>query len=320
MDKYYSTRKLFGPKKAELWLQFINETYVELDCEGLSRDNFFGELRARKVGKLGISSITTDAYDVFRTDSGISTSEDDAFIISIQTYGTAIIRQLDREVTLKPGDFTIYDATMPYHLHFANRSSELVIKVPRLQLKQYLQSPETLTALHVKGSAGISRLTTNFAQTLFHETNMLDQTTQGNMANTLLGLVTSSIRNATSEIQRAPRNKATQLLRVKQFIAQNLRNPNLDLKMVAQSQHISDRYIHKLFAESDMTPSRFIWNERIKAAQIDLSNPLLAHRSISEICYAWGFSDTTHFSRSFKKKYDLSPKAFRAKAFEGVKL
>jgi len=123
MDKYYTTKKLLGSKKADLWREFISETFVELDCNGMSRDNFFGELRARSIGDLGISTITTDAYDVFRTDNTISNSLNDDFIVSVQTAGSATIRQLDREVTLNPGDFTIYDSTMPYHLHFANRLS-----------------------------------------------------------------------------------------------------------------------------------------------------------------------------------------------------
>jgi len=316
MDKYYTTRKLLGSKKAELWRQFISETFVELDCNGMSRDDFFGELRARSVGDLGISTITTDAYDVFRTDSSISQSSDDDFIVSVQTAGSATIRQLDREVILNPGDFTIYDSTMPYHLHFANRLSQLVVKVPRKHLKKHLQSPETLTALHVKGGKGIARVTTSFAQTLFNETDALDSKTQTQVAETFVSLLTSSIREATSEMERVPRNKATQLLRIKQFIEQNLRDPELDLHMIAKSQNISERYLHTLFESESITPSRFIWNERLKLAQIDLSNPLLSHRSISEICFSWGFSDTTHFSRAFKAKYTLSPRAYRKVALD----
>jgi len=315
MDKYYTTKKLLGGKKAELWRQFISETFVELDCNGMSRKDFFGELRARSVGDLGISTITTDAYDVFRTTKSISQSSDDDFIVSVQTAGSATIRQLDREVILNPGDFTIYDSTMPYHLHFANRLSQLVVKVPREHLKQHLQSPETLTALHVKGDKGIARVTTNFAQSLFNETDALDTQTQTQVAETFVSLLTSSIREATSEVERAPKNKASQLLRIKQYINQNLRNPELDLHMVAASQNISERYLHILFESENKTPSRFIWSERLKAAQIDLSNPLLLHRSISEICFSWGFSDTPHFSRAFKAKFKLSPRAYRKTAF-----
>jgi len=277
----------------------------------MSKDNFFGELRARSVGDLGISTITTDAYDVFRTDKGISSSGNDAFIVSIQTEGSSVIRQLDREVVLKPGDFTIYDSTMPYHLHFADRLSQLVIKVPREHLKLHLQTPEAFTALHYRGGKGISQITTSFARTLFDETDSLNKETQSKLSETFVSLLASSIREATSEINRAPRSKETQLLRTKHFIKKHLRNPELNLNIIAASQNISERYLHILFENEGLTPSRFIWNERLKSTHADLSNPLLSHRSISDICLAWGFNDTAHFSRAFKAKYNVSPRAFR---------
>lgn len=311
MDKYYTTKKLLGGKRAELWRQFISETFVELDCNGMSQDNFFGELRARSVGPLGISTITTDAYDVFRTDSAISKSATDDFIVSVQTTGSSTIRQLGREVTLNPGDFTIYDATMPYHLHFERRLSQLVVKIPREDLKKYLDTPESLTALHVKGGQGIAQITTNFAKNLFDQTDKMDVQTQDQVANTFLSLLTTSIREATSERKRANYNRATQLLRVKQFIGNNLRNGELNLSMIASTHQITERYLNKLFEGEETTPSRYIWSERLQSARADLANPLLIHRSISDLCFSWAFTDPAHFSRAFKSKYGLSPRAFR---------
>lgn len=311
MDKFYTTKKLLGHKKAELWRQFISETFVELDCIGMSRENFFGELRARTVGGLGISQITTDAYDVFRTDTGISSSENDAFIVSVQTWGSSTIRQMGREVTLMPGDFTIYDSTMPYHLHFESRLSQLVIKIPRKRMKIHMQSPETITALHVKGGKGLAQITTSFASSLFDETAELDAHTQTQVADTFVSLLTSSLRETTAQKQRAPLNRETQILRIKQYIAQNLRETKISLAHIAQEHLISERYLHQLFELENITPGRYIWNERLKATHTDLSNPLLAHHSISKICYSWGFNDSGHFSRAFKNKYNLSPRAFR---------
>ena len=316
MDKYYTTKKLLGHKKAELWRQFISETFVELDCNGMSRSNFFGELRARSVGDLGISKITTDAYDVFRTDRGISASKDDHFIVSVQTSGSSTIRQMGREVTLRPGDFTIYDSTMPYHLHFESRLSQLVVKIPRARLKDHMQSPETMTALHVKGGKGIAQITTSFATTLFDETAELDTHAQTQVADTFLSLLTSSLRETTAQTQRAPRNREAQLLRIKQYIAQYLREAELSLTNIAKEHLISERYLHQLFEPENITPSRYIWGERLKATHTDLSNPLLGHHSISKICFSWGFNDTGHFSRTFKKKYGLSPRAYRKIALE----
>ena len=316
MEKFYTTEKLPGHRRVELWRQFISETFVELECRGMSRDDFFGELRPRAVGGLGISAITTDAYDVFRTSSGISGSSTDDFIVSVQTEGSSTIRQLDREVTLNPGDFTFYDASMPYHLHFESRLSQLVVKIPRDKLRQYIDSPETLTALPIKGSCGISQITAQFAQIVFEQGSELDEKNQARVADTLASLLGTSILEATAQLERAPRNRATQLLRIKRFISLHLQNPDLSVQAIAASHGITERYVQILFEPEGITPGRYIWNERLKAAEIDLVNPLLGHRSISEICFAWGFKDTAHFSRAFKTRYASSPREYRRRSRE----
>jgi AraC family transcriptional activator of tynA and feaB len=38
---------------------------------------------------------------------------------------------------------------------------------------------------------------------------------------------------------------------------------------------------------------------------------LQAGRTLSEIAYAWGFSDMTHFSRRFKAAYGVLPSDYR---------
>jgi AraC-like DNA-binding protein len=44
---------------------------------------------------------------------------------------------------------------------------------------------------------------------------------------------------------------------------------------------------------------------------LDLAG-LCISESITSIAYKWGFTDSAHFSRSFKKQFEVSPKDFRA--------
>ena len=178
--------------------------------------------------------------------------------------------------------------TMPYHLHFESRLSQLVVKIPRDNLKRYIDSPETLTAVPVKGNSGIARITTKFAQSVFEQVDELDERNQAQVADTLVSLISASIHEATAQLQRAPRNRAAQLLRIKQFIALHLRNPELSVQAIAEAHEITQRYVQILFEPEGITPGRYIRNERLKAVEIDLTNPRLGHRSISEICFCLG--------------------------------
>jgi len=38
---------------------------------------------------------------------------------------------------------------------------------------------------------------------------------------------------------------------------------------------------------------------------------VLAHRHVSEIAFAWGFNDLSHFGRVFREHFGMSPRDFR---------
>jgi AraC-like DNA-binding protein len=66
------------------------------------------------------------------------------------------------------------------------------------------------------------------------------------------------------------------------------------------------RKFKELYNES---PARYVKNKRLaKAAELLSSTDM----QISEICYNTGFSDPTHFTKSFSEKYKVSPTEYRA--------
>jgi AraC-like DNA-binding protein len=38
---------------------------------------------------------------------------------------------------------------------------------------------------------------------------------------------------------------------------------------------------------------------------------MLAHRHVSEIAFAWGFNDLSHFGRVFREHYGMPPRDWR---------
>ena len=80
---------------------------------------------------------------------------------------------------------------------------------------------------------------------------------------------------------------------------------------VAASASISKSECFRCFSElSKTTPIEYINQFRLLQAAQALSN---SGKSISDICYATGFNNTSYFSKRFKEQYGMSPKAYRAK-------
>ena len=99
---------------------------------------------------------------------------------------------------------------------------------------------------------------------------------------------------------------------VQKVIDESLSQPGLSPIGLANRLNISVRHLYRLFEEQDDSVCRYIQRARLKRSADDLTNPFLRSESITSIAYKWGFTDSAHFSRSFKKQFEQSPKDFRA--------
>ena len=70
-------------------------------------------------------------------------------------------------------------------------------------------------------------------------------------------------------------------------------------------------YGRKLFAAAGQNFSTYLRTRRLERCRLDLTSPMFASLSISEICFRWGFNGSAHFSRAFKDRYGVSPRDYR---------
>lgn len=98
------------------------------------------------------------------------------------------------------------------------------------------------------------------------------------------------------------------LQKVMTIIKENISEESLNVEMLADSVGISRVHMHRKLKELTNQSARdFIKNIRMKQAAYLLTNKKL---NISEIAYAVGYSNLSHFSNSFKSFYGVSPKEY----------
>lgn len=89
------------------------------------------------------------------------------------------------------------------------------------------------------------------------------------------------------------------------YITENLANPTLCNRQLAEVLGISEVYLRKLFlTRYGTTPRQYILDARISAAKQHLTDTNMRVTAVSEAC---GFSSVYHFCRAFKAKTGMTP-------------
>lgn len=101
------------------------------------------------------------------------------------------------------------------------------------------------------------------------------------------------------------------LEKVVKLINENIANPNLNVEFIAQNIGISRVHLYRKLKElTNQSTSDFIKTIRIKQAAELLTDQKV---QVSEVAYAVGFSNLSHFSTSFKEFYGISPTEYAEK-------
>jgi signal transduction histidine kinase/ligand-binding sensor domain-containing protein/DNA-binding response OmpR family regulator len=96
--------------------------------------------------------------------------------------------------------------------------------------------------------------------------------------------------------------------KIMKIINENISDSELNVEMLAVGVGMSRVHMHRKLKElTNMSARDFIKSIRLKQAADLLSNQKL---TVSEVAYALGFSNLSHFSNSFREFYGMSPKEY----------
>ena len=138
------------------------------------------------------------------------------------------------------------------------------------------------------------------------------------LAEMLLALLRSAAASR-HEAGNATAAQAALLRRLQHAIERNLHDPDFAPARAADANGISERYLHRLFETTGESFASTLRDRRLLRCRQDLADPAEAHQTVSEVAFRCGFTDAAHFSRAFRERFGLSPRAFRQAEAERVR-
>jgi AraC-like DNA-binding protein len=311
MKKLFSTNDVHVRDRFDYWFSVASEKIVPHDLRPESKLNFTGEIEGDVIADLTCVAHENSAMSVYRGTRHIARQEHSHLFMCRQSRGTVISEQEGRETVLEPGDMMLLDPRRPFSARFSSDTRFLIVMLPRKDLEARVGTTETLISRALRPHVGVNGLMSCFLEALTSQTDRFDPAAAEIVRNQFLELAALSLSRDAGTTPRSSSAKVLALFRIRAAIERCLADPSLNGQHVAASAGISVRYANKLLAERNSSLSRLIQRVRLERCRKTLKDPLHSHRSISEIAYAWGFSDMTHFGRSFRKLYGMPPSDYR---------
>lgn len=308
-----STAGLDQHDKFGYWQDVVCRALVDLECRPVSGMAFEASVEGSCLEGLSVARIEASAHRVERRSSAISRASEESLIFNFVLSGVAMAQQDGRSVVLRAGDGTVCDAQRPYSLRFDDAFKILTIKMARSAIAHRAGSIHRITATSFGESSQMCPILFGYLVSFSKQASLLPPAASEKVARNFTELLAAALDEV---ILASPlplsEYRATALMRVRDFVERHLDVCELDTSMVSTALNLSPRYINKLFEAENTSLTRYIWRRRLERAAADLQDPARAGLGISAIAMAHGFNDLSHFSRAFRQRFDLSPRAYRA--------
>ena len=222
-------------------------------------------------------------------------------------------------MALRAEEFTLVDPMLPYSGTFPSGSDLLIVKLPRRELEARIGNVRRMAARAMKPLDPETSLASSFLAMLPAHVGKMSHVAEEVLKHQTIDLIAVSLaKMIQSDTPRISSARGLVLLKVRAAIETRLSDPALGGEAVAAAAGVSVRYANSVLAEEGTSIARYIQERRLARCRRALEDPQQAHRSLSEIAYGWGFSDMTHFGRSFRKAYGMLPSVYRKLASQAA--
>lgn len=316
-----STDAIPRAKRVERWNQYGSETLSNMTVDPVAGSEFVASISRISLGRIGMVSMTSTAASASSqggTAGSWAADECDALMLFAPERGVSIFEQEGNRVELAPGSMAIRDLSRPWVHRCEAPTQFIMVKLPFSLFAKRGGNVEHIVEAGFCTSAPAVAMTMNVIRSARH-TLMLDP--EGSWHDEMSDLIFHSVMLLTAGLQEREQreldagNRLAIRREVMSFILSHLDDPDLSAGTVANALGLHMRTVQRAFYETGHT-----MRELILAQRLDRAARLLSGRarggssraqSILDIAFSVGFNDVSHFSRSFSRRFGVTPRNYR---------
>lgn len=301
-----STADLAPPDRIPFWND-IARMVAPICVEPLGESPFEARLYRRKLRECELLSPCSSPARIYSAPD-----HENAGVLNIQVQhrGRSTNHTGGRTAVLEEGDFVLYDPSQPLWLSFEEYTQAIVVRLPLASVEERMPHLRGQVGIAMSGQRGAGALFSSFLRNAWEE---LERDGGGDWVDglsdaiwPLLDMAYASARPAGEPNRRDERRRA-----LFDAVEAELTDPGLDVHRLAGRMGVSARYVQMLFAELGTTPRAFIQNRRLELAARRLEREG-GEVTVTDVAYDVGFNDLSSFCRAFRRRFEMSPRNYRA--------
>lgn len=307
-----STRDRPERERVPFWCDFFGRHVIRTHVEKVVETGFdaHGTLLSAPGLRVHWSGYSTGVR-MMRSRELISPNDDNVAIL-IDRKGTLAFSQGRRDVALERGGGVAVLQSEPASMAFPS-ARYMGVMVPVKALHALTHSVEDQAGHHIPPNTEALRLLIGYVDLLRREPLVSDTKLVTDVVvhiHDLMALTLGATRDAAA-VAAGRGLRAARFKEIRRHVCENIAARDLSVQSVAAHYGLSPRYIQMLFEDDGTTFSAFVREHRLLQARSALRSPRHAGQSISSIAFAVGFTDLSHFNRSFRTKFGATPTEIR---------
>ncbi|HEX3919570.1 MAG TPA: AraC family transcriptional regulator [Caulobacteraceae bacterium] len=311
----FSSDALPARDRFDVWRDLIGRKLFRMSIDPIGEAPYRAKaaLRALPSLKIGIGSVSAAIHHHTRE---IALAENDDVLLVVNLRGSLLVRRASTDLVLGPGDGLIVECREPGIYVMSGPGRHLAVRLSPGVLGAFSRHVGRAFGRVIPAPTEALKLLAGYARTLPQgEWELSPAATQvvTDHIGDLLALIVGA-GGDTAAVARQRGLAAARLGAVKTVIRERIGHFDLTAHAVAQDQGISPRYLRQLFEAEDQNFSGYVLEQRLGQAHAMITSRRFASESISKIAFEVGFGDLSYFNRSFRRRFERTPREARAEA------
>jgi AraC-like DNA-binding protein len=291
------------------WRRAVCEGVVGAETESPRPGPFYARMAASRAAGFGFATFAASGHAVVRTPAMARGDGEAPFLLNLQRRGESRYGDGAGAVSVREGEIALVNTGRPFRVVFPGEVSRVIAILPRPLLRARVPWCGDIGALKIDGALPAAEPLRAYLGTAGRTLALLDARTAGAFLENLANLLALALAPAPGG--EGPRRARFDALRA--HMRRNIADPGFAPRRAAADLGISLRALHRLFAEAGTSFGRSLLEARLDASRRILDDPAQAGRAISDIAFACGFNELSHFSRAFRARFGLPPRAYRSR-------